>query len=512
LNTIVNNIKDSGNALVNFSGISKHFAGIRALKDVSFEISRGTCHAIIGENGAGKSTLGKILCGIYQPDSGCFEVDGKIQKFHSPLDARRAGIGMVPQELAYCPNLSVAENLSLANLPRRGLLVDKDLIRKRGQSLLKRVGVEYDLNKELGQLSTAEIQMVQIATALASEARIIVMDEPTSSLSRPETENLYQVIEDLQTQGTTIIYISHHMDEIFRICNQVTVLRDGQFIQSLPVAETNEGQLVQLMIGRSLSKYFPIHTKKESGPEIFRVENLNSEGKFSDITFSIKAGEVLGLAGLVGAGRSEIALSIFGLDPQVKGKIYIRGEHIPIDSPRQAMKAGIGLIPEDRKRQGLVLSMSARHNISLSSLSHISRMNFINTNKEQQMVNEYFKRFAIQSPDPDVETANLSGGNQQKIVLAKWLARNCDIIIFDEPTRGVDVGAKAEIHSLIDELACRGNAILLISSEMPEILNLSSRILVLWQGNIIGELNREETTQEKVMQLMAGLNRSSIQN
>ncbi len=491
--------------LIRFQSITKRFTGVVALHDVTFGISVGSCHALIGENGAGKSTLGKILCGIYQPDAGNITLDGEIKHFHSPLDAHKAGIGVVHQELAYCSNLSVAENLFLSSLPRRGLFVHNSELRKRSRELLEEIGAYCDVDEELGNLSTGQIQLVQIAAALSNGARVIVMDEPTSSLSISDTERLYQIIEELQSKGTTIIYISHRMEEIFHLCDTVTVLRDGQHVQTKPLSQTNEEELIHSMIGRSLSKYFPGHTQIVPGPQFLRVEKLCSHGKFYDINFFVRSGEVLGIAGLVGSGRSEIALSLFGLDPNLEGNLHINDHLVSISSPLQAMTLGIGLVPEDRKRQGLVLSMNAGHNISLPSLRNIKLFNFISAKKESSIVSEYFNRLSIQPANPDTEMASFSGGNQQKVILAKWLARKCNLIIFDEPTRGVDIGAKAEIHSLIDELACNGKAVILISSEMSEILNLSTRIMVLRQGIFVGEVNREYATQETIMQLMAGI-------
>jgi len=499
-------VRQSASPLIRFRSITKRFPGVVALQDVTFDVASGACHALVGENGAGKSTLGRILCGIYPPDAGEVVFDGVVRRFHSPLDAQRAGIGIVHQELASCPNLSVAENLCLAGLPRRGPLLDRRAMRQKARKFLAEVGAECDVDDELGRLPTAQVQMVQVAAALSTGARVIVMDEPTSSLSIAETQRLYGIIGRLRAGGTTILYISHRLEEIFKVCDTVTVLRDGQHVRTLPLAETNEDEVVRMMIGRPLSKYFPAHTEHEPGEELLRVERLSSPGRFRDVSFRLRAGEVLGLAGLVGSGRSEVALSIFGLDPNAAGQIHVRGQRVSIRSPQHAMARGIGLVPEDRKRQGLVLSMTSGENVSLSCLDRLSRMGFIRLRMERQIVDSYFRRLRVRAPSPDAPAAGLSGGNQQKLVLAKWLARRCRILIFDEPTRGVDVGAKSEIHSLIDELASAGRGVLLISSELPEILNLSTRIVVLRQGRIAGALSRQEATQENVMQLMAGIN------
>ena len=491
--------------LIRFRSTGKRFPGVVALKDVTFDVRAGECHALVGENGAGKSTLGRILAGIYGPSEGVVELAGRVTRFHSPLDAQRAGIGIVHQELSFCPNLSVAENLCLAELPRRGPFVDRRALRSQAQVFLDRVGARCDVDEELGRLSTAQEQMVQIAAALATGARVIVMDEPTSSLSRAETESLFELVSDLRAEGTTILYISHRLEEIFRLCDQVTVLRDGRHVATQPVAQTTEEELVRMMIGRPLSSYFPKHTEEPPGDELLRVEGLSSPGRFRDVSFSLHAGEVLGLAGLVGAGRSEVARAIFGLDPDADGDIHLAGEQVTIARPQQAMGLGVGLVPEDRKRQGLILSMTAGENLTLPSLDRLRRFGLIQRREERELIDRYFERLHVRASGPDALAEGLSGGNQQKLVLAKWLARNCRVLIVDEPTRGVDVGAKSEIHGLIDTLAAEGNGVLLISSELPEILNLSTRIIVLRAGRIAGELSRSEATQANLMRLMAGI-------
>jgi len=498
------NVSDTPD-VIRFRSITKHFPGVVALRAVTFDVRAGECHALVGENGAGKSTLGRILAGVYEPSEGTIELYGQTTRFRSPLDAQRAGVGIVHQELSFCPNLTVAENLCLGDLPRRGPFLDRRTLRSRAQSFLDRIGARCNVDEELGRLPTAQEQMVQIAAALATGARVLVMDEPTSSLSSAETDRLFALIGELRAQGTTILYISHRLDEIFRLCDRVTVLRDGQHVATRLVAETTEDELVRLMIGRALSAYFPKHTEKPPSEELLRVEHLTSPSKFHDISFSLHAGEVLGLAGLVGAGRSEVACALFGLDPEARGKVYFCGEPVTITCPKHAMGMGIGLVPEDRKRQGLIMSMTAGQNMTLPSLDQLRRMNFICRRAETEQIDRYFAQLSIRAASPDVLAEGLSGGNQQKVVLAKWLARRCRVLIVDEPTRGVDVGAKSEIHSLIDSLAAEGNAVLLISSELPEVLNLSTRILVLRAGRLVGELSRSEATQENLMRLMAGV-------
>ena len=492
-------------AAVTFDHVTRRFPGVLALEDVSFSIAAGTCHALCGENGAGKSTLGKILAGIYRPDAGHVEVFGARVDFAGPQQALAAGIGIVHQELAFCDNLSVAENLCLGALPAHRTFVSRREMVRQAQEMLAVTGADIDVHQAVHELTIGQQQVVQIAAAIGRGARVIVFDEPTSSLSQHEAERLYDLIVRLRQQGVTAIYVSHRMDEIFRLCDAVTVLRDGRHVATVPIASVDRGRLVEMMIGRRLDEYFPSHVQAAPGPELLRVEALSSPAGFHDISFSVRAGEVLGLAGLVGAGWSEIAQAVFGLDPHATGRIFVEGRQASIGNPEQAMRYRIGLVPEDRKRQGLVLSMSAASNTTLATLESLSRLSFINRRAERAQAATYFSRLRVRASSPDVVSAGLSGGNQQKLVLAKWLAAKCRILILDEPTRGVDVGAKAEIHALIDQLAADGSAVILISSELPEVLHLSTRILVLREGRIAGELSREAANQAAVMRLMAGL-------
>lgn len=491
--------------ILRYENITKSFPGVNALKAVSFEIQAGECHALMGENGAGKSTLGKITAGIYQPDAGAIYLDGRPVSFPTPLDAVRAGIGMVHQELCFCGNLTVAENLCLGNLPTRLGFLHRTEMRRRARAMLAEIGADIDVDAPLAGLSTGQEQMVQIAGAVGTGARIIVMDEPTSSLALAEAQRLFELIDRLKARGVTILYVSHRLEEIQRLCDRITVLRDGQHIQTASVADLTIDQIVQLMIGRPLEQYFPDHLGGTPGAERLRVENLTSPGKFANISFSVRAGEVVGLAGLVGAGRSEVAQAVFGLDRKATGRVWIDGRAVAIRSPRQAMSLGVGYLPEDRKRQGLILSMGGRHNVSLPILDRLSLAGFVKTGPEKVLTRKFFDRLRVRTPHMDSPTWSLSGGNQQKIALAKWLASECGILLIDEPTRGVDVGAKAEIHALIDQLAKEGAAILLISSELPEVLNLSTRIIVLRAGRQMGELARKDATQESLMRLMAGV-------
>ncbi|HEV8544427.1 MAG TPA: sugar ABC transporter ATP-binding protein [Verrucomicrobiae bacterium] len=488
-----------------FHGVTKRFPGVLALDRVSFGIEKGECHALMGENGAGKSTLGKILAGVCRADAGKILLDGKSVSPEDPLEARHLGIAMVHQELAFCPNLTVAENLCLGDLPRRGGFVSRGRMRENARQMLGEIEADIDPTRPIAQLSTGEEQMVQIAAALGMAARIIVMDEPTSSLSARESEHLFSLLAKLKKRGVTIVYVSHRMEEIFLLCDRLSVLRDGRHIATEAVGETSRERVIHQMIGRELTLAQPKHSDVQPGPEALRVEKLSSPGKFQNISFVLHRREILGLAGLVGAGRSEVAEAVFGLDPSAEGRIFTQGKPTKINSPEDALAAGIGFLPEDRKRQGLVLTMNCRENTTLAALDRLLRAGFIRRKQERALAREYSEKLRVKTPALDARISGLSGGNQQKIAIAKWLACECDILIVDEPTRGVDVGVKAEIHQLLDQLACQGTAILLISSELPEIMNLSSRIIVLREGVPMGELARAHFSQEALMRMMSGI-------
>ncbi|HEY6827584.1 MAG TPA: sugar ABC transporter ATP-binding protein [Gemmatimonadaceae bacterium] len=490
---------------VRFERITKRFLGVQALDGVTLEVAAGTCHALCGENGAGKSTLGKVLAGIHAPDSGKMFVRGQEVRFDSPRDAFAAGVGMVHQELAYCGNLSVAENLLLANLPRRRGFVDRAALERRAREMLAEIGAELDVRAPMSELRIAQQQLVQIATAVGAGADIVVFDEPTSSLSQSDADRLYQLIERLNARGVTCIYVSHRMPEIFRLCDTVSVLRDGRHVATRPAATLSESELVTLMIGRDLGDYLPPSVERAAGKELLRVERLTVPGKCRDVSFSLHEGEIVGLAGLVGAGRSEIAQAIFGLDRASSGEIYLDAERVQIDKPSAAIALGIGFVPEDRKRQGLVLGESGAHNTTLPILDRLSRAFFVRRREEETLAADFFSTLRVRTSGLDAPVAGLSGGNQQKVVVARWLAANSRILILDEPTRGVDVGAKAEIHRLIRDLAARGKAVLLISSELPEVIALSDRILVMRQGALVSEVSRAEATQDLLLRLMAGV-------
>ncbi len=491
--------------IVRFENIVKKFPGIIALNDINLSIMPGSCHGLVGENGAGKSTLGKILAGIHPYDGGKVYVDGKQVRFNGPPDALAAGIGIVHQELAFCENMTVAENLCLESLPSRGPFLSKIKMNERARQLLTAIDSHVDVTRPVGELTISQQQMVQISAAVGRGARVIIFDEPTSSLSQHEAERLFALIKRLQAQGVTSIYVSHRIPEIFQLCDTITVLRDGKLAGTRAAKDLDEDSLVELMIGRRLEEYFPAHLKSEPGKELLRVENLSSPRKFKNISFTLREGEVIGFAGLVGAGRAEVAEALFGLDPNATGDVYVDGKKYSLGTPATAVQKGLGLVPEDRKRHGLVLSMSCRANLTLPILERFARLSWVRRRDEQAVVEKYFDRLRVRARGMDAIVASLSGGNQQKVVLAKWLAAECRILMLDEPTRGVDVGAKAEIHSLIDSLAREGAGVLLISSELPEVINLSTRILVLRNGSIVGELSRENANQDSVMRLMAGI-------
>lgn len=487
--------------------VSKAFGGTRALDGVTLTLEQGEVHALMGENGAGKSTLGKILAGIHMPDSGSLRIGGRTMRFTSPREARRTGIAMVHQELACCPDLSVAENLALGHYPTRGnMFVDHKAMQTNARGLLENIGASLDVRSMMRGLSVAQHQLVQIAAAVGSGARILIFDEPTSALSEADATRLLALIGQLRDRGVTVIYISHRMGEVFSLCSHISVLRDGRLMGTLTASDATQDAVIEMMIGRRIKEYFPAHLASAPGRELLHVEHLCSPGKFDDVSLAIRAGEIVGLAGLVGAGRTELATAIFGLDPDARGTIALDGTDISRSSVRSRMKAGLGFVPEDRKRFGLALNLSCRINFSLTLLALLSRMGFLRTRSENALLSKYFTELGIKTASFESEAGNLSGGNQQKIVLAKWLARSTHILLLDEPTRGIDVGAKAAIHELIDTLARTGKAILLVSSELPEILHLSTRILVMRDGRLAGELQRTGATQDMLLRMMSGLN------
>jgi ABC-type sugar transport system ATPase subunit len=490
-------------AFLSAEHISKTFPGVRALDDVSVEFEKGSIHALMGENGAGKSTLGKIIAGVYTPDKGVIKIEGQEVKPTDPRIAQKLGLALVHQELAFCPNMTVAENLLLGTMPTKAGFVKWSKMRDKARALLHEIGSDIDPDMPLAQLTTGQEQMVQIAGCVGVNARMIIFDEPTSSLSTRESEHLFELMGRLKERGVSMAYVSHRMDEIFRICDTITVLRDGKYVASEPIAKTNRDRVIRQMVGREVLLTRPKHLDLEPGEEILRVENLSSIGKIENVSFNVRRGEIVGMAGLVGAGRSETATAIFGLDKNATGKVYIKGKEMPLGNVNEAMRRRIGFLPEDRKRAGLVLGMSIADNVSLANIDHFSNFGFVDRKREVTEIERLTKRLRVKAPSIESITAGLSGGNQQKVALAKWMARTCDLLIVDEPTRGVDVGAKAEIYQLLDEVACQGLAILMISSELTEVLNLSRRIVTLREGFLTGELHHEQFSQEALLHLMA---------
>jgi ribose transport system ATP-binding protein/inositol transport system ATP-binding protein len=479
-------------------GISKAFGGTKALIDVKLYARKGEVHALLGENGAGKSTLMNIIIGLQKADSGMIKFEGKPYIVHNPVDAMAKGISMIHQELNPLPDLSIAESVFLHRENTKGPFLDKKAQNKRTAELLEKFGLHFNPKTLMKNLTLAQVQMVEIIKAISSNARLIIMDEPTSSLDANETKRLFQTIHDLKEKGVTIIYISHRMEEIFEICDTVSVFRDGQYISTNPINEITKEELITLMVGRKIENVFP-KIDVDIGEEVFRVENLCGKG-FENISFTVHAGEILGLSGLVGSGRSETVRAIFGLDPIRSGKMFLNGQEIVNKSPRSAIRKGICMVNEDRKNYGLCLFRSLRENISLPNLPEKQKGLLLNQKREKQEVQEVAQRLAVKAASMEHNIFSLSGGNQQKVVLAKWVMAKPKLMILDEPTRGVDVGSKSEIHSMICEFAAHGMAILMISSELPEIMGMSDRIIIYHEGRQNGEVLRKEILNGEITQ------------
>ena len=490
--------------LLVMEGIDKSFPGVHALDGVDLSVGRGEVLALVGENGAGKSTLIKVLSGAHLADKGTIRINGRVVSIASPTDAQRAGVGVIYQEFNLVPSLSVRENIFLGQERSRLGFVNADDERSRARKLFDRIGVAVDPDALCRDISVAQQQVVEIAKALSLHARILVMDEPSATLTSQEVERLFTVIADLRNEGIGIIYISHRLEEVFRIANRVTVLRDGQHVGTRDVDQVTRSGLIEMMVGRKLENEFPPRTPS-IGHDRLVVSGLICGHKVRDVSFSVRGGEVLCLAGLVGAGRTETARLIFGADAAEAGTIELDGKVLKIRSPGDAIRAGICLLTEDRKAQGLVLGLTVRENFGLPNLDKFSRLGFVRRETESDALGRYMTDLSIRPPYPEHQARNLSGGNQQKVVLAKWLERNCDVIIFDEPTRGIDVGAKYEIYVLINALAAAGKAIVVISSELPEVLGMSDRILVMHEGLITGEITDvAAASQEQIMALAVG--------
>lgn len=487
-------------------GISKKFPGVKALDSVDFEVTKGEVHGLVGENGAGKSTLIKILTGAYTKDEGHIYINGREVNISNPRQAIDMGIAAIYQELNLSPYLSVAENIFLGKEFKSKSIIkflDWKKTREEAAKLLKELGQNIDVNTPVKNLGIGQQQMVEIAKALSTNASIIIMDEPTSSLSINETEELFNAIDRLRQKGISVIFISHRLEEVLKICDRVTVMRDGKKIVTLKTTSANKSEIIKYMVGRSLEHQYPKKFVKR-GKEALRVENLTRFGSFENISFVAYSGEILGISGLVGAGRTEIARSIFGADPLDKGDIYVYGKRCNISCPMDAMKQGIALLTEDRKGQGLILQQDLINNITLSNLNEFREILFIDYKKLYRKSEQLSKKLNIKTPSLLKKVVELSGGNQQKVVIAKWLCYNAKIFIFDEPTRGIDVGAKVEVYNIMNELVSEGACVIMISSELPEILGMSDRIIVVHEGRITGEFSRENANQELIMKAATG--------
>lgn len=494
----------SDQPLLQMEGISKSFPGVKALDGVSLEVRQGEVHALMGENGAGKSTLMKVLAGAYDCDQGTILIDGKAVKIDGPIKATELGISIIYQEFNLVTQLSVAANLFLGKELKKGPFIDHAGMREVAKEVMARLGSALDVAQPVSSLSVAHQQMIEIAKATMNKARLVVMDEPSATLTEHELEKLYHLVNDLKSQGVAIIYISHRMEEVFRIADRITVLRDGKTVGTLTREQATPDLLVQLMVGRTLEDNFPKRAASPGEP-ILEVRNLSKAGILDDVSFTVRAGEVVALAGLVGAGRTEIARCIFGADPYDAGEILLNGRKAEHSGPLAAIRAGIGLVPEDRKHQGLVLDLTVRENTTLAALRHLSRSGFVQSGRERREAEAYVQSLRVRTPSIEQKAKNLSGGNQQKVVLSKWLMTYSKLLILDEPTRGIDVGAKVEIYELMNELTANGIAVLMISSELPEVLGMADRIIVIRDGKVAGELSRSEASAERVGELALGV-------
>jgi ribose transport system ATP-binding protein len=492
--------------ILEIENITKEFPGVKALKGVSFDIKRGEVHALVGENGAGKSTLMKILSGVYTPTTGKIRLDGNEVTFKDPKQAQQLGVSIIHQEFSLIPYLSGVDNIFLGREKKKANgLLDRRKMRKEADEVLQRLNAEIDLNKPVSQLSVANQQFIEIAKAIAIDTKILIFDEPTASLTGKEIDKLFELIEKLKADGVTIIYISHHLDEILQMCDRMTCLRDGEWVSTREVKDVTKQDIVKMMVGREIVNAFPEKPPQDNkGEMLLEVKNLSNKS-VTDIQFSLKKGEIIGIAGLVGSGRTETVRALIGADATKEKEVYINQQKVVIKNPTDALTHGIALIPESRKTQGLVLNMTIKNNISLPIVKELSSFfGFINKKKEDAVIDQSIRELLIKTPSSKQLVKNLSGGNQQKVVLAKWLNTDCKILIFDEPTRGIDIGAKEEIYKLMRNLADKGLSIIMISSELPEILGMSDRVLVMHKGKIKAEIDGREATSEKVMQYATG--------
>ncbi|WP_306320458.1 MULTISPECIES: sugar ABC transporter ATP-binding protein [unclassified Streptomyces] len=494
----------SSSELLRIEGIRKTFPGVVALDSVDFDLRRGEVHVLLGENGAGKSTLIKMLSGAYTPDEGRITVGGEQVRIHGAQDAERLGIATIYQEFNLVPDLTVAENIFLGRQPRRFGLVDRKKMESDAEALLARVGVNVSPRARVRELGIARLQMVEIAKALSLDARVLIMDEPTAVLTSEEVEKLFAIVRQLRADGVGVVFITHHLEEIAALGDRVTVIRDGRSVGQVP-ASTPEDELVRLMVGRSIDQQYPRErpdsATQGTGSALLKVEGLTRDGVFHDVGFEVRAGEVVGIAGLVGAGRTEVVRAVFGADPYDKGSVEVAGTALPRHDVIAAMAAGVGLVPEDRKGQGLVLDQSVEENLGLVTLRAATRAGFVDRQGQHTAAERIAKQLGVRMAGLGQHVRTLSGGNQQKVVIGKWLLADIKVLILDEPTRGIDVGAKVEIYQLINELTAAGHAVLMISSDLPEVLGMSDRVLVMAQGRIAGELAAEDATQDSVMAL-----------
>ncbi|MCG0238286.1 MAG: sugar ABC transporter ATP-binding protein [Firmicutes bacterium] len=493
-----------GQVLLRAVDLHKSFPGVRALQGVSLEVRSGEIHGLLGENGAGKSTLIKCLSGLYRPDSGTIWLGDRPVSWSGPRDALRAGIATIHQELSLAPDLTVMENIALGREPVRGpgLIAWREM-EALAREALGRLGVAIDPRARVGDLGVGAQQMVEIARALSVDARVLILDEPTAALTQAEAERLFAVLDGLRARGVGIVYISHRLEELYRLCDRVTVIRDGTYVGTYPMPETPEATLVQAMVGRPLQDRFP-RRQAAIGEEALTVRDLSRGQVLQGISLTVRRGEVVGVAGLMGAGRTELARAILGLDPVDRGSVTGLGRPVPPGNPRAALAAGLVYVPEDRKRQGLFLNRSVRENLSLASLGRLGRLGWISPRAERELAGRWVRELGVRTPSLEIQVATLSGGNQQKVLFGRWLATDPQVLILDEPTRGVDVGAKAEIYRLINRLAEAGKAILMISSELPELLGMCDRILVMRAGRLVGEFSRSEASQEAIMRCAVG--------
>lgn len=487
--------------LLSISELTKRFPGVTALDRVDLDVRRGETHVLLGENGAGKSTLVKILSGVYQADHGGMTFDGAPFQPATPREAIQAGVQLIHQEFNLLGYLTVAENILFEQLPNRFGLVNFSTLNAKAQALLDEVGLDLSPKVLVERLSVAQMQMVEIARALSTESNLLIMDEPTASLSSKEITRLFEIIHRLKARGVTVIYISHRLQEIYEIGDRFTVLRNGRKVTTRPLKEVQVKDIVTMMVGKDVAEVYPFRDEVKRGVELFRVENLKPRGAAHSVSFSVRAGEMLGIAGLVGSGRSEVLRAIFGADPKTQGKLWLEGQAVEVKSPKEAVSNGISFVTENRKEEGLVLDMACSENITLANLKAVARGGLLQVEAERSVSKRLVKELDIRTPSIQQTTRNLSGGNQQKVVLAKWLFRNARVLMVDEPTRGIDVGARYEIYQLLWELASAGKAIIIVSSDLPELLGLCHRILVFSKGRITGKLERQEFDQERILSL-----------